>query len=162
MYKRQGLALRADLEDSVWSPGGVSKWLAPPVKVHAALNQKICNIQDDYGYDIGTVALDDADHNPTADTTPVGALLNGTLDFGADGKAGAPADVDILLQFVAPLVEHDIITIDFGSASSSGISTTEVLGVDADKVSARIAGTLASFTILKAVSYTHLTLPTKA
>ena len=41
-----GLALRADLEDSVWSPGGVSKWLAPPVKVHAALNQKICNIQD--------------------------------------------------------------------------------------------------------------------
>ena len=66
-------------------------WLADPVKVHAALNQKICNIQDDYGYDIGTVALDDADHNPTADTTPVGAVLNGTLDFGPDGRAGAPS-----------------------------------------------------------------------
>ena len=65
----------------------------------------------------------------------------------------------------APLVEHDIITIDFGSASSSGISTTEVLGVDADKVSARIAGTLASFTILKDVKageFIRLTIPATA
>ena len=84
-----GLALRANLEDSVWSPGGVSEWLADPVKVHAALNQKIGAIQDDYGYDIGNVALDNVEHNPTADTTPVGALLNGTLDFG--GRKGRRA-----------------------------------------------------------------------
>ena len=93
---------------------------------------------------------------------PSGALLNGTLDFGGDAKAGAPADVDVLLQFVAPLVEHDIITMDFGSASSTGVSTTEVLGVDADKVSARIAGTLATFTVLQSVKageFIRLTIP---
>ena len=57
--------------------------------------------------------------------------MNGTLDFGGDARAGAPADVDVLLQFVAPLVEHDVITMDFGSASSTFVETTEVLGVDA-------------------------------
>ena len=55
---RCGGELGADREDSVWSPGGVGAWLAPPVKVHAALNQKIGALQDDYGYDIGNVALD--------------------------------------------------------------------------------------------------------